>query len=214
MSDVVHPSPRAEQKLQRAVSPEALQTLFLDARTAHGFLPEPVDRALLLRAAELAEMGPTSGNSLPMRIVYVVSAEGKERLKPALGESNVAQTMQAPVTAICAVDRRFADAFPRTNPVGGARMVTRWGDPGTSDAAQTFAWDQALLQYGYFTLALRALGLDCGGMAGFDRAKVDAEFFADGRLRSQYLLNIGYGDDDVLKERAPRLTLEELVSFV
>ena len=214
MSDVIHPSPEVEQKLRRALSPEALRTLFLDARTAHGFLPEPVDRSLLLRAAELAELGPTSGNSLPMRIVYVVTPEGKERLKPALGETNVAQTMQAPVTAICAVDRRFFEYLARTSPQGGPRMIARWGDPLASEVAQEFAWDQALLQYGYFTLVLRALGLDCGGMGGFDRAKVDAEFFADGRHRSQFLMNIGYGDDSVLKPRAARLTLDELVSFV
>jgi 3-hydroxypropanoate dehydrogenase len=214
MSQLSHPSPAVEQKMRRALSPEALRTLFADARTAHAFLPQPVDRALLLRAAELTELGPTSGNSLPMRIVYVISPEGKERLKPAPGESNVAQTMQAPVTAICAADRRFFEYFARTSPQSGARMVGRWGDPLASEAAQTFAWDQALLQYGYFTLALRALGLDCGGMGGFDRAKVDAEFFPDGRLRSQFLLNIGYGDDAALKDRAPRLTLDELVGFV
>src|SRR6185437_12949042 len=101
MSETGHPSATVEQKLRRAVSPEVLRTLFTDARTAHGFLPEPVDRALLLRAAELAEMGPTSGNALPMRIVFVDTPAGKERLKPVLGASNVEQTMQAPVTAIC-----------------------------------------------------------------------------------------------------------------
>jgi 3-hydroxypropanoate dehydrogenase len=212
MTDVTHPSPA--QKLQRAVSPQTLQTLFTDARTAHAFLPQPVDRALLLRIAELAELGPTSANSLPMRIVFVDTPEGKERLRPVLGPSNVDQTMQAPVTAICAVDTRFYEHLAQTSPKNGPRMIARWGDdPQHSEVAQQFAWDQALLQIGYFTLAVRAVGLDCGAMGGFDRAKTDAEFFPDGRLKAQFLVNIGFGDDSALEARAPRLAGDDLVSF-
>ncbi len=196
-------------------SPQTLQTLFTDARTAHAFLPQPVERALLLRIAELAELGPTSGNTLPMRIVFVETPEGKERLRPVLGPSNVDQTMTAPVTAICAVDTRFYEHFATISPKTGARMMGRWGDdPQHSDVAQQFAWDQALLQMGYFTLAVRAVGLDCGAMGGFDRAKTDAEFFPDGRLRAQFLVNIGLADDSKLEPRAPRLAGDHLLSFV
>jgi nitroreductase len=213
MTNVTHPS--AAEKLRRAVNPQTLQTLFTDARTAHAFLPDRVDRALLVRIAELAELCPTSANSLPMRVVFVDTPAGKERLRPVLGPSNVDQTMGAPVTAICAVDTRFYEYLPRTSPKSGARMIARWGDdPQHSDVAQLFAWDQSLLQIGYFTLAVRAVGLDCGAMGGFDRAKTDAEFFPDGRFRSQFLVNIGFGDDSTLEPRAARLSGDDLLRFV
>ena len=72
-------------KQQRAVNEHALRSLFLEARTANGFLDAPVTRETLERAVEIAELGPTSANSLPARYVFVMSPEAKERLKPCVG---------------------------------------------------------------------------------------------------------------------------------
>jgi 3-hydroxypropanoate dehydrogenase len=202
------------EKLARTVNDDALRSIFLEARSAHAFLDHSVDRTLLLRIAELAALGPTSSNTLPMRIVFVDTKEGKQRLLPAVSPGNVEQTTQAPVTAIFAADMHFHEHFARIAPENSARLLQRWdGDPPNSEAARQFSWDQALLQIGYFTLAARALGLDCGPMGGFQRGAVDAEFFPDGRRRSQFLMNLGFGDDRVLKPRAPRLELTDFTSF-
>jgi 3-hydroxypropanoate dehydrogenase len=199
-------------KQARALDERALRTILEEARNANGFLPGPLPRALLERAVELAELGPTSMNSLPVRYVFVESAEAKARLRPALSETNRAKTMAAPATAIVAFDTRFYEKFAQTLPMRpGAR--DRFADPERAAQTQVFARDNALLQMGYFIIAARALGLDCGAMGGFDRAAVDAEFFADGQWASLYLINLGYDDQKQVFPRLPRLAPAEIVRF-
>ena len=65
------------------------------------------------------------------------------------------------------------------------------------------------MQGGYFILAARAVGLDCGPMSGFDNAKVDAAFFPDGGWKSNFLCNLGMGDASKVMPRLPRLAFEE-----
>lgn len=203
-----------DRKRARALDEASLRTIFLDARTANHFLDHPVPHGRLERAVELAQLGPTSANAVPLRIIFVESPAAKARLLACVSEGNVAKTNSAPVTAIIACDPKFYEQFPRTFPHRGADMRARFEGPEKAEAAVAFAWDNALLQMGYFTLALRALGLDCGAMGGFDRAKVNAEFFADGSMRAVYLLNIGYGDDSKVLERLPRLATHEVATFV
>lgn len=182
---------------------DALNLLFLEARTHHVMLSTPVDDALLLRIYEIARMAPTAANCNPLRIVYVKSEEAKKRLEPALDKGNVAKTMAAPVTAILAVDTNFGEFMPTLFP--------HWPNFAESYAAMPEAAQQWMLaqngslQAGYFMLAARALGLDCGPMGGFDKEKVNAEFFADGRHKSQLLVRLGYGDKSALHPRGPRL---------
>jgi 3-hydroxypropanoate dehydrogenase len=199
------------EKASRAVDERALRTLFLEARTANGFLAVPVPHALLEKAVTLAELGPTSGNALPLRVVFVESAEGKARLLPALHPGNVDKTAAAPVTAIIAADLRFYEHLPRLFP----HLDTRSYFAGDENAqtAREFATMNATLQGAYLMLAARAVGLDAGPMGGFDRDKVDAEFFPDGTLRSLWLVNLGYGDDTKLFDRNPRLTFEEVARY-
>ena len=48
-------------------------------------------------------------------------------------------------------------------------------------------------------------------MSGFDNAGVDAVFFADTQIRSNFVVNIGYGDAKRdLFPRSPRLSFEEV----
>jgi 3-hydroxypropanoate dehydrogenase len=185
----------------------ALGLLFLDARTHRRWVDRPVEDALLRRVYELARWPPTSANSQPMRVVFVRSADAKERLRSALDAGNVEQTMSAPVTAIVAYDLRFFEQMAKlapTRPDIGARF-------GSAPEAvrDRLAFQGGTLQGGYLMLAARALGLDCGPMGGFDRAKVDAAFFPDGQWKSNFLLNLGYGDSAALRPRAPRLKFEE-----
>jgi 3-hydroxypropanoate dehydrogenase len=202
-----------ELKARRALDETALRTIFLEARTANGFLDEPIRRELLERAVELAELGPTSANALPVRYVFVESPEAKEKLRPALSPGNLEKTMKAPATAIVAADLRFYENFPRTFPTR-PEMRDNFAGPEKLETTRAFARDNALLQMGYFIIAARACGLDAGPMGGFDRSIVDAAFFADGRLISLYLINLGYGDDAKSFPRLPRLTPGEIAAFV
>jgi 3-hydroxypropanoate dehydrogenase len=181
--------------------------LFSEARTYSAWLDRPVPDELLHELYDLARMGPTSANSQPMRLVFVRSAAAKERLKPALAPGNVDKTMNAPVTAIVAHDRKFYEKMSRLMP----------GLPGVGDklgampasVRERLAFQSASLQAGYLILAARGLGLDCGPMGGFDVAAVDRAFFPDGEWTSGLLINLGYGDASKLYPRQPRLEFKE-----
>ncbi|MHA1114098.1 MAG: malonic semialdehyde reductase [Alphaproteobacteria bacterium] len=184
----------------------ALDVLFRDARTHFQWRDTPVPDELLHRIYDLMKMGPTSANCTPARIVFVKSPEAKKRLRPHLIPENVAQTMTAPVTAIIGHDLRFYDLLPRLFPHTDARS---WFE-GDEALIEETARRNGSLQGGYFILAARALGLDCGPMSGFDEAGVNAVFFPRGRVRVNFLCNLGYGSEvDYLFERGPRLPFEE-----
>lgn len=185
----------------------ALDQLFLTARTQQGWLDRPVPSELLQRVYDVAKMAPTAANSQPMRVVFVQSPEAKARLKPTLSPGNVAKTMAAPATAIVAFDTAFYENFPRLFPAAPAMRDSTAAKPEAERNAM--ALQSATLQGAYLILAARALGLDCGPMAGFSNAAVDAEFFADGAWKSCFLINLGYGDPAKVYPRAARLAFEE-----
>jgi 3-hydroxypropanoate dehydrogenase len=186
---------------------EDLDLLFLAARTHRHWRDDRVDDAVLVRLYETARWAPTSANCQPMRLVFVKSAEAKERLRPALDAGNVEQTLKAPATAIVAYDTRFFELMGKLAP-HRPDLGQRWA--GLPEAVRDrLAFQNATLQGGYLILAARALGLDCGPMGGFSREKIDAEFFPDGRWKSNFLLNLGYGDPSALRPRAPRLDFDE-----
>ena len=186
---------------------DALRLLFLDARTHRKWLDRPVDDALLRRVYDLARWPPTSANSQPMRLVFVRSADAKARLRPALDTGNVEQTMTAPATAIVAHDARFFDEMA-THGLARPDLAARFAALPEA-VRERLAFQGGTLEGGYLILAARALGLDCGPMGGFDRAKVDAVFFPDGRWKSNFLVNLGYGDPATLRPRAPRLEFDD-----
>jgi 3-hydroxypropanoate dehydrogenase len=184
----------------------ALDQLFRNARTFNAFLPKPVSEEQLHALYELAKFGPTSANSSPMRLVFVKSAEAKEKLRPFLSEGNRAKTLAAPVTAIVANDHEFYEKLPQLFPHADARS---WfvGNPVMIERT---ASRNATLQGAYVIIAARALGLDCGPMSGFDNDGVDQAFFAGTQIKSNFLINIGYGDSSRdLFPRSPRLSFDE-----
>ena len=187
-----------------------LDILFREARTHNGWLDKPVSDTLLQAIFELAKMGPTSANCSPMRVVFVKSREAKERLRPALSAGNMEKTLTAPVTAILAYDLEFYEHLPKLFPQTDARP---WFT-GKPELIQATAFRNGSLQGAYFITAARALGLDCGPMSGFDNAKVDAEFFPDGKVKSNFLCNVGYGDPSKLFPRNPRFAFEEVCRIV
>jgi 3-hydroxypropanoate dehydrogenase len=189
---------------------KALDQLFREARTHNGWRPIGVPEKLLQEAVELAKMGPTSANASPLRLVFVRSPEAKSRLKGALMPGNVDKTMAAPVTAILGYDTKFYEQLPRLFPHVDAKAWFVGNDAFANDTA----YKNGTLQVAYFILALRSLGLDAGPMTGFDNATVDAAFFPGGTIKSNVLINIGYGDPAQLFPRSPRLEFGEMASFV
>jgi 3-hydroxypropanoate dehydrogenase len=185
----------------------ALDLIFLEARTRNGWEETPVPESLLRRIYEVAAMGPTTANSQPQRIVFVMSQEAKEKLAPALSKGNLAKTMKAPVTAIFAYDMRFFDNLPKTLPHD--QTARSWFADTGEAAIRTTALRNASLQAAYFMIAARAHGLDCGPMSGFDNKKVNAAFFADGRHESNFICSLGHGTDEKLFPRSPRLSFDE-----
>ena len=154
----------------------------------------------------LARLAPTSANSQPMRLVFVKSAEAKARLQPALAPQNVEKMMTAPVTAIVAHDLAFYEKLPKLLPHVDAKS---WFASKPADALERAAFQGSSMQGAYLILAARALGLDAGPLGGFDAAQVDAAFFPRSSWRSNFLLNLGYGDPAGLFPRNPRLTFDE-----
>ena len=184
-----------------ALDPAALDALFNEARTHNAWSDTPVTDDDLRAIFDLMKMGPTSANCSPARFVFIRTPEGKEKLKPALSGGNTEKTMAAPVTVIVAYDTRFHDLLPKTFPHVDARS---WFE-GNAELIDSTARRNSSLQGGYLMIAARSLGLDCGPMSGFDAALVDRVFFPDGRLRSNFLVNLGYGDRASLHGRNPRL---------
>ncbi len=185
----------------------ALDQLFRTARTQNAWQNKPVSEAQLHALYELMKWGPTSANCSPARIVFVKSAEAKRKLEPALSDGNRAKTMKAPVTAIIGTDFAFYEKLPYLFPHTDAKA---WF-VGNQALIETTGFRNATLQGGYFILAARSIGLDCGPMSGFDNAKVDAAFFAGTTIKSNFLVALGYGDPDpaVLFPRSPRLAFDE-----
>ena len=188
----------------------AFNQLFFDARTHNSWQAREVPDSLLHELADTLKMGPTSANCSPARIVFVKSPEAKARLKPHLGEGNVAKTMAAPVTAIIGHDLAFYEHLPKLFPHANARA---WF-AGKPDHIAATAFRNGTLQGAYLILAARGLGLDCGPMSGFDNAAADREFFAGTEVKSNFLCNLGYGDPAGLFPRSPRFTFDEMAKIV
>ena len=192
--------------MSELLSETALDQLFRTARTYNAFLPKEVTDAQLHQIYELAKFGPTSANSSPMRVVFVKSKEAKEKLSPFLSEGNRAKTLAAPVTAIVAADQAFYEKLPQLFPHADARS---WF-VGNQPLIDTTAFRNSSLQGAYLMMAARAVGLDCGPMSGFDNAGVDGAFFAGTTVKSNFLVNLGYGDASRdLFPRSPRLSFDE-----
>lgn len=194
----------------KMVNDEALDLIFREARTRNGWESRPVAQTLMQAVYDLTKMGPTSANCSPARFVFVTTPEGRKRLAPHLSEGNRAKTMKAPCCVIIGHDMKFYDRLPQLFPHTDARS---WF-VGDDELIARTAFRNGTLQGAYFIVAARALGLDCGPMSGFDNDGVDREFFAGTDVKSNFLCSIGYGTDENLFPRSPRLTFDEACRIV
>lgn len=188
----------------------ALDILFRAARTHYTWTDEPVSDASLRELYELLRLGPTSANCSPGRFLFLRTRAAKERLVPALSRGNVKKVIGSPVTAIVAYDPRFYEHLPRLFPSADARA---WFSD-NPDLAEETAFRNSTLQGAYLIVAARALGLDCGPMSGFNRAKVDELFLAERGWKSNFLVNIGHGEPAAQAARAPRLAFDEACALL
>lgn len=186
-------------RIQR-LDENSLDLMFREGRNHNWWQDKPVSDEQLREIWDLAKLGSTSGNSLPMRVLFLRTPEARERLKPTLGPRNVEKTMLAPVTALIAYDVNFFEHLPKLNPIR-PEMKERF--EGNEAVATDFAYMNGSLQGAYFIMAIRALGLDAGALGGFDKAAADEEFFKGTRFKSNFVCNIGYGDLEGIK--GPRL---------
>ena len=186
------------------------EQLFDNARTHNGFAPEPIPTAVLHQLYDLVKWGPTSANCSPARFIFITTPEAKEKLLPAMSPGNHDKTKVAPLTVIIGMDMAFYEKLPQLFPHADAKS---WfvGNQPMIDAT---AFRNSSIQGGYFILAARALGLDCGPMSGFDAAKVDAAFWAGTAVKTNFIVNLGRGDASKLFGRSPRLSFEEACQIV
>lgn len=210
LDDRIPAAPAISSQAIGALDTRSLDQLFRDARTYSGWLDRPVGDEALRALYDLMKWAPTSANGSPARLVFVKGREAKERLLLSLAPGNIEKTRTAPVTAIVAQDMAFYEHLPVLFPHADARA---WFEGNPPLIASTAARNSSL-QGAYLILAARALGLDAGPMSGFDNEELDREFFPDGRIKSNFLVNLGYGDPGSLFPRSPRLSFEQAARIV
>lgn len=196
---------------QNLLSDNALDIIFRNARSHNKWQDKPVSDVTLRAVYDLMRWGPTAANSSPARITFVTSPEQREKLVACVSSGNAEKVRTAPVTAIIGYDLQFYDLLPKLFPHNPGARDWFTGDNG---AALKTATQSGTLQGAYLMIAARALGLDCGPMAGFDNAAVDKAFFPDGRIKSNFICALGYGDPAGLFDRSPRLDFDDACRII
>lgn len=191
-------------------SVDALNIALVQARSFNAFTDQPVSDELLSRLQATAQQGPTSMNCQPARFLFLRSNEAKARLMPALAPGNVEKTKNAPITVVVAFDTRFFEHLPTQFKAYDAKPIFE----DNADLAAATAFRNSSLQGAYLIIAARLLGLDVGAMSGFDVAKVNSEFFPDGRYQANFLINLGYGDPAGNHPQGPRLPFEAVAQLL
>jgi 3-hydroxypropanoate dehydrogenase len=193
------------------LDPAAQKLLFTEARTANAFTDEPVGEDQLRALYALFKYAPTSANTQPMRVLFVTSPQGRERLLPHMAEGNRAKTATAPVVAVLAADLDFHEFIPQVFPIRPEMKDAFDGDVARRAEHSRY---NAILQAGYFILTVRAAGLAAGPMIGFDNAGIDQEFFAESSWKSILVVNIGHPAENAWFDRLPRLEYDQVVRHV
>jgi len=196
--------------MKKSLGDAALDQLFNTARTINVWTDTPVSDQQLHALYDLLKMAPTSANCSPARFHFIKSDTAKARLVPHVMEGNDTKVMQAPVTVIIANDLDFAEKLPDLFP-HNLDAKNWFADP---DVAAITAMRNGTLQGAYLMMAARSIGLDCGPMSGFDNAAVDEEFFGGTNLKSNFICALGYGSDEDIFPRSPRLAFDDAAAIL
>jgi len=188
----------------------ALDTLFINARSHNGWLDNNISDEQIHQIYELMKFAPTAANTCPARITFVKSVEAKEKLKAHLDEGNIEKAMSAPAVAIISYDTEFYEKLPYLFPHTDAKS---WYE-GKPDKIKAVGAMNATLQGAYFMMAARSIGLDCGPMGGFNNETLDQAFSPDGKTKSIFLCCIGHGDNSKIFPRSPRLSFDEACAII
>ena len=182
-----------------------------NARSHYAWADRPVSNADLEKIFDIMVWGPTSNNGHPIRILFARSDEAKQRLVPALKGNNVEKVLSSPVCAIIGYDTKFYERLPELFPHDPGKVQMFVDNPKrcTDDAFRN-----GTLQGAYFMIAARALGFDVGPISGFFNDIVDAEFFADTTIKSNFLCNVGYGDESAVWQKLPRPSFDSICTLI
>jgi 3-hydroxypropanoate dehydrogenase len=194
--------PAARERLPKST----LNQMFDDARTYNSWKQKAVSEELLQELYDHVKWAPTSANMNPGRFIFLTSDAAKARLKPHMLGTNDGK-LDAPVCVIVARDLDYLDFLPQLMP--NVHEMILPGFKAIPGAIEQTCIRNTTLAGAYLTIGARALGLDCHPISGFDNAGVDKEFFPDGRWESDYLINIGYGEEETLWPRMPRLDFDQ-----
>ena len=189
----------------QALPANALAQLFTEARTRNAWSDKPVTEDQVKALYDLLKWGPTSANCSPARFLFLRSEEAKKKLEPMLMEGNRKKSMTAPLVVIIGHDLEFYEKLPQLFPHTDAKS---WF-VGNEALIQETAFRNGTLQSAYLLMAARSLGLDCGPMSGFDQQAVNEGFFGGTTIKANWICNIGYGTDEDLFDRSPRLPFDE-----
>jgi len=192
------------------LSNSSLEILFTKARSQNGWLNKDITNDQIHQLYDLLKFGPTSTNSCPARFTFIRTKEAKERLKPCLDNGNIKKSMTAPAVAIISYDIDFYEKLPYLFPYTNAKS---WYE-GKKQKIKLTAELNATLQGAYFIIAARSIGLDCGPMIGFNKEKLNKEFFYNEKVKSIFICGIGYGDETKVRRRSPRLEFEEVCEIL
>lgn len=189
---------------------DVVERVFSEGRTHRFFTDKPVSETLLKQLYEQAKFAPTASNLCPMRLTFVQSDVQKQNVIEAAAQGNKAKIESAPVVVIVAYDLHFYNHVERLSPHMDADAFRRQAPSVLEQIAVENSW----LQAGFLIASARTLGLDCGPMAGFDKAKIDEVFYKDSSWRSLFLMNLGYGDKTRLHSRGYRFSFEESCAII
>lgn len=185
---------------------EALDTLFRSARTHNGWADKPITAVQIQAIYDLMKWAPTSANCSPARFTWVQSSDAKQKLAACVSEGNRSKVLEASATVIIGHDLEFyeklAELFPHD-------LSAKSWFTGSEAVALETAFRNGTLQGAYLMIAARALGFDCGPMSGFNKAAVDEAFHSGTTTTANFICAIGYGTQENLYPRSPRLSFED-----
>ena len=192
------------------LSTDSTDILFSKARSHKAWLDQDINDNQIQQIYNLLKFAPTSGNCCPARFTFMRSEESKQKMLPSLDQGNIDKVMSAPCVVIISYDTKFYESLSILSPHNDAKASFE----GKENKIKNTAKFNSSLQGAYFIIATRSVGLDCCPMLGFNKEKLNQEFFPDKKNKAIFICGIGYGDESKLRPRAPRLDFEEACNIL